>query len=67
MTPQLQLDDFENSHDLTLLTPAERHAYTAVELHDYGVREFARSTDRTPGTIGNLLHRARNKLEEGTR
>lgn len=51
--------------DLDRLTPAELDAYLTCELGDLGVREFARGTDRAPGTVGNLLRRARNKLEGG--
>jgi DNA-directed RNA polymerase specialized sigma24 family protein len=43
------------------LTDAERRAYEACENGQYGVREFARATDRSPGTVGNLLARARAK------
>jgi len=44
------------------LTTAELDAYLTCELGDTGVREFARDTDRSPGTLGNLLARAREKL-----
>jgi len=49
-------------NELLELTPAEREVYREVERGDYGVREFARATDREPGTIGNLLRRAREKI-----
>ncbi|QGN06151.1 sigma-70 family RNA polymerase sigma factor [Halorhabdus sp. CBA1104] len=53
---------FHYEEDLSALTPAERDAYEAVEIEDYGVREFARKTGRKPGTVGNLLSRARQKV-----
>ncbi|WP_436934996.1 SWIM zinc finger family protein [Halovenus marina] len=43
------------------MTSAELDAYLTCELGQTGVREYARKTDRAPGTIGNLLRRARNK------
>lgn len=48
------------------LTDAERDVWTAVEQGDNGVREFARKTERSPGTVGNLLSRARAKVGEGS-
>lgn len=45
------------------LTDAERAAYLACEHGDTGVREYARQTDRAPGTVGNLLARARRKID----
>lgn len=44
------------------LTPAERSAYVAIERGEFGVREYARETNRAPGTVGNLLARARAKM-----
>ncbi|QDX39853.1 sigma factor-like helix-turn-helix DNA-binding protein [Salarchaeum sp. JOR-1] len=44
------------------LTEAERDAYQSIREGEYGVREFARETDRAPGTVGNLLARADAKL-----
>ncbi len=41
--------------DLTLLSTAEQKAFVAVRLNGVGVREHARETDRSPGTVGNLL------------
>ena len=49
--------------DLSDLTNAEREAWVAIERGGQGVREFARETDRAPGTVGNLLARAREKLD----
>jgi DNA-directed RNA polymerase specialized sigma24 family protein len=46
------------------LTEAEREAYQAVEESGWGVRAWARYTGRSPGTVGNLLQRARTKLGE---
>lgn len=56
---QATLGDF----DYPDLTPAEREVYVAVEVAGYGVREVARDTGRSPGTVGNLLARARPKVE----
>lgn len=50
---------------LAPLTEAERDAYRAVETGECGQREYARKTGRSPGTVGNLLVRARRKLDEG--
>jgi len=44
------------------LTPAEADAFLTVDLADVGVREYARMTDRAPGTVGNLLRRARDTV-----
>ena len=44
------------------LTTAELDAYLTCDLGDRGVREYARLTDRSPGTVGNLLSRARQKV-----
>ena len=60
---QASLVDF--GPDLSPLTDAEREAYVACRENDVGVREFARRTDRRPGTIGNLLARAEDRLEDG--
>jgi DNA-directed RNA polymerase specialized sigma24 family protein len=60
MTFQSSLQHFEE--DLSGLTDAEREIYEAVEQDDYGVREYARKTGRSVGTVGNLLRRARRKL-----
>jgi DNA-directed RNA polymerase specialized sigma24 family protein len=63
---QAALTDFESAtaQDLGVLTEAERDAYEAVERGEHGVREYARKTDRRPGTVGNLLQRAREKIGE---
>jgi DNA-directed RNA polymerase specialized sigma24 family protein len=63
---QSRLEEFENPHirDLSALSDGERNVYEAVEIEGYGPRELARKTGRSPGTIGNLLRRARRKLEE---
>jgi len=65
MSPQASLFDYEREIDLSVLTEAERDAYQAVESGEYGEREYARKTGRSPGTVGNLLRRARDKLNEG--
>lgn len=44
---------------------AERDVYeTIVVDKQLGPRALARKTDRSPGTISNLLRRARNKIDE---
>lgn len=53
--------------DLSALTPAEKEVYQAVHREGYGVREYARKTGRVPGTVGNLLGRARRKVGGGGR
>ena len=65
MTPeQARLDEYEQERPaLHLLTPAERDAFEAVDMGEYGPREYARNTNRSPGTISNLLRRARDKLD----
>ena len=67
MNGQARLSEFGGTSDvdLDLLSPAERKAYVAVRLNGVGVREHARTTDRSPGTIGNLLRRAEKKFERG--
>ena len=65
LSEQATLVDF--GPDLSELTAAEREAYVACRENGVGVREFARRTERRPGTIGNLLARAEAKLEEGSR
>ena len=57
---QASLKNFERAE----LTKAERELFAAVEEGDYGMREYARETGRSPGTIGNLLDRARRKKNE---
>jgi len=44
------------------LSSAQLDCYLTCELGDTGVREYARLTDRAPGTIGNHLRRAREKV-----
>ncbi|NLV08743.1 RNA polymerase subunit sigma-24 [Halomicrobium mukohataei] len=44
------------------MTPAELDAFLHCDVADAGVRSFARRTDRSPGTVGNLLRSAREKL-----
>lgn len=63
MTPQSTLSDF--GPDLSDLTEAEYEVYMAVENCGYGPREYASETNRSPGTVGNLLRRARDRLGEG--
>jgi DNA-directed RNA polymerase specialized sigma24 family protein len=52
---------FHYETDLAGLSDAEREVYEAIEQDGYGVREYARKTGRSPGTVGNLLRRARRK------
>jgi len=62
---QAELHDYERDDepDLSKLSPAEREAWEAVVDGDLGGREFARLTDRSWGTVSNLLMRAREKLD----
>ena len=60
MTYQSSLFHYEV--DLSELSETEREVFQAVEQDSYGVREYARKTGRSPGTIGNLLSRARRKI-----
>lgn len=64
---QLSLEDFAEEGDgenLDVLTDAELEVYVSVERGDTGVRELARESNRRPGTVGNLLKRARPRLED---
>lgn len=54
----------EYAADLSALTPAERDAYEAIRQGPWGPRAYARETERSPGTISNLLARAETKLGE---
>lgn len=49
--------------DLSGLTAAELDAYLTCDLGGVGVREYANESGRSPGTVGNLLRRARDTLE----
>ena len=64
---QSQLSEFGNTSavDLSVLTEAERKVYVAVRLNGIGVRKHARETERSPGTVGNLLHRAEQRFGRG--
>ncbi len=66
MSPQSSLLDFgkDGLRDLSELTDAEREVYIAVEREGIPVRQVARETDRRPGTVGNLLKRARLRLDD---
>lgn len=61
---QSRLKDFgmDADVDLSVLTPAERRAYVAIRMNGCGVRDHARATDRAPGTVGNLIRRAEEKM-----
>lgn len=65
MTFQSSLFDYER--DLSSLSESQREVYRAIEEGGYGMREYARETGRSPGTVGNLLRRARRRLEDGGR
>ncbi|WP_262174974.1 SWIM zinc finger family protein [Haloarcula laminariae] len=49
----LQLDDDPTRYDE--LTPAVLDAFLTCRLGSLGVREYARQSGRSPGTVGNLL------------
>ncbi|WP_058992737.1 SWIM zinc finger family protein [Haloarcula sp. CBA1127] len=57
----LRLDDEPTAFNQ--LTPAELDAYLTCDLGSLGVREYARLSGRSPGTIGNLLRSARDEME----
>lgn len=67
MTRQRSLGEFGavggDREELDDLSSAERAVWVACRINGVGVREHARATGRTPGTIGNLLSRAERKLE----
>jgi len=60
---QVSLSMFERSR-YDGLTEAEREVYVAVDEGEFGPREYARETERSPGTVGDLLSRAREKIDE---
>ena len=64
---QSRLSEFGTASavDLSVLTEAERKVYVAVRLNGVGVRKHARETGRSPGTVGNLLHRAEQRFGRG--
>ncbi len=53
----------DRDRDVSGLTPAELDAYLTCDLAGVGVTEYADATDRVKGTVGNLLSRARVKVE----
>jgi len=61
----LQLDDDPTRYDD--LTPASLDAYLTCDLGSLGVREYARYSGRSPGTVGNLLASARDSILRGER
>jgi len=63
--PPAWLDLDADPDEFDALTPGEMDAYLACEVGDVGVREFARRTDRAPGTVGNQLRWAREKVGGG--
>ncbi|WP_353617658.1 hypothetical protein [Natranaeroarchaeum aerophilus] len=52
-----------NRRLISILSDAEREAYEAVALGTTGVLEFARQTDRKPGTVSTLLRRTRRNVK----
>lgn len=64
MTPQPSLGQFAVDSDV--LTAVEREVYEAIEINGHGVRAYAKRTGGAPGTVGNLLRRAREKREGST-
>jgi DNA-binding CsgD family transcriptional regulator len=63
----LRLNDAAGRTAYDDLTPAELDAYLTCEIGTVGVREYARRSGRSPGTVGNLLAQAREKLGGGGR
>jgi hypothetical protein len=59
----LDLDDTTDCTAFDHLSPAELDAYLTCDVAGVGVREYARLSGRSPGTVGNLLNRARKKME----
>jgi len=57
----LRVCETGESRQYDSLTSGELDAYLTCELGNTGVRECAQKTDRSPGTVGNLLSRARDK------
>lgn len=53
-------DEVDDVTQRTPLTYSEAEAMVAAAR--VGVRKFARETNRSPGTVGNLLRRARDKM-----
>jgi DNA-directed RNA polymerase specialized sigma24 family protein len=69
MDRQTSLSRFErdDQEPINQLTDAEREVWDEVETGPYGAREYAEATDRSPGTISNLLRRARETVNGGPR
>ncbi len=65
MVVTFQSSLFHYEEDLSALSDAQREVYEAIEQDGYGMREYARKTGRSPGTVGNLLRRARRRLNGG--
>ena len=64
---QARISDFESEQDLSQLSDAEREVYERVKCGKFGPREFQRKKGwSSPGTVSNLLRRAREKLGENT-
>lgn len=58
----LRLDTPDERDAYDALTAAELDAYLTCDCAGVGVREYARRSGRSPGTVGNLLGWAREKL-----
>lgn len=52
------------SAKLTKLSPAQRAAYRAVEIHGLTPADVARGTDQSKSAVRTHLYRARDKLNE---
>lgn len=63
----LRLDAPSERDAYDALTAAELDAYLTCDCAGVGVREYARRSGRSPGTVGNLLGWARDKLGGGGR
>jgi DNA-binding CsgD family transcriptional regulator len=66
MPKQASLKRFERQSEPTAdLSDAEREVWDQVENGPYGPREYLAKRDgwNSPGTVSNLLRRAREKME----
>jgi DNA-binding CsgD family transcriptional regulator len=62
MTTGFQTNFNDLGWDEDKLTPAECDVWNFVQCGPHGPRENARISGRSPGTVGNLLRRAKAKL-----
>jgi len=58
----LQVAEWGDAREYEGLSAGELDAYLTCELGECGVREYARKTERSPGTVGNQLRWAREKV-----